>query len=125
MVGAAGSSQTAKVTTTKLYFNASTGRVSATEFNSLSDMTMKTDFLQISNPTDNIAKLNGLNFAWKENGIRSLGVLAQEVEKIFPEIVHTNPKGEKTVAYNGLIAVLIESIKELNQKIKQLEDKNK
>jgi hypothetical protein len=125
MVGAAGSSQTAKVTTTKLYFDASTGRVSATEFNSLSDITMKTDFIQIPNSLENISKLKGFNFAWKENGKRSLGVMAQEVEKIFPEIVNTNPKGEKTVAYNGLIAVLIESIKELNQKIKLLEERTK
>ena len=44
-------------------------------------------------------------------------MIAQEVEKVFPEIVSTNNKGYKSVEYGNLVAPLIEAIRELNNKI--------
>ena len=58
-------------------------------------------------------QLNGVTFDWKESGRSSLGVIAQEVEKVLPELV--SGEETKTVNYNGLIGLLIECIK--NQQI--------
>ena len=115
MVGAAGSNQTPKVTTTKLYFNASTGDLSATNFNSLSDMTFKENFEDIQDPFEILNQIQPLQFNWKDNGEKSYGVLAQEIEKIMPELVKTNDQGWKTVHYIPLIAILIEAVKKLSK----------
>ena len=56
-------------------------------------------------------QLNGIEFDWKENKKPSIGVIAQEVEKVFPSLVKTAEN--KSVNYNGLVGVLIEAIKEL------------
>lgn len=109
----------AVVSNTKLYFVPSTGTLSATIFNSLSDETQKTDIQTINNALDIVSDLRGVRFTWKETGESSTGVIAQEVEKVLPELV-TNKDGLKSVNYDGLIGVLIESIKELKEEIKVL-----
>ena len=55
----------------------------------------------------------------------TIAKLAQEIETIFPELVDTRANGYKAVRYDKLVAVLIESVKELNIKVKNLEDKLK
>ena len=50
-----------------------------------------------------------------------MGIIAQDVEKVFPELV-TKVNGDRTVNYNGLIGLLIEAIKELSQKVENLEN---
>jgi hypothetical protein len=63
---------------------------------------------------DDVTKMNGVKYDWRDEYDKSsIGVIAQEVEKIIPEVVTTNDKGLKTVSYGNLIAVLIEAIKEL------------
>lgn len=109
----------AVVSNTKLYFVPSTGTLSATIFNSLSDETQKTDIQTINNALDIVSDLRGVRFTWKETGESSTGVIAQEVEKVLPELV-TNKDGLKSVNYDGLIGVLIESIKELKEEIRVL-----
>lgn len=109
----------AVISTTKLYFVPSTGTLSATDFNSLSDITYKTDIQQITTPLDTIVNLRGVQFKWKENDKKSMGVIAQEVEKVLPELV-TETNGTKQVNYNGFIGLLIESIKELKHEIETL-----
>jgi hypothetical protein len=54
--------------------------------------------------------------------LHDIGVIAQEVEKIFPEIVTTRDNGYKAVKYEKLTAILIEAVKELTNKVKSLED---
>ena len=105
------------ISDSKLFFNPSTGQLNATEFNSLSDETMKTDLQLVDDALEMINNIEGLKFKWKETGNDSLGVSAQKLETVLPELVSKN--GEfKTVNYNGIIAVMIEAIKELNRKIK-------
>jgi hypothetical protein len=94
------------------------GDVNATQFNQASDRSLKEDILKIENSLDKIEQLNGVSFKWKSNKRSSIGVIAQDVEKVFPELVHG--KQIKTVNYDGLIAVLIESIKDLKEEINQL-----
>ena len=96
-------------------FNASTGTLSATNFNSGSDERFKENIETLNNALDTIEKLRGVKFNWRENGKPSIGVIAQELEEILPELVEGDEN--KSVNYSGIIGVLIEAIKELNYKI--------
>ena len=58
-----------------------------------------------------------------ENKGSDIGVIAQEVEALFPEIVATRDNGYKAVKYEKLTAVLIQAVKELSAKVKELENK--
>lgn len=117
-----GSQSSAKVSSTKLYFNPSTGTLNATVFNSLSDLNQKTAITKITNPTETLKQIDGFEFDWVSNGKHSAGVIAQYLEKILPFLVQTNENGEKSVNYSGLIAYLIESNKELASRIEVLEN---
>jgi hypothetical protein len=73
-----------------------------------------------------VRRLRGVSFEWRENAPegrsgRDLGVIAQEVEAVFPELVHTDEQGFKRVNYMGLIAPLIEAVKELDARLSRLE----
>jgi len=111
---------TVGVSSTKLYFNPSTGRLNATEFNSLSDEKFKTNIVTIPNALASVSKLNGVSFNWKDTGSKSFGVIAQEIEKVIPELV-SQEGNTKSVNYLGLIAFLINSVTELNQRVVALE----
>jgi hypothetical protein len=100
----------------KLYFNPSTGVLNATEFNSLSDARVKTNIRTIDNALTTVKALRGTSF--ELNGKKSIGVIAQEIEQVLPEVV---TDGEyKSVAYGNIIAVLIEAIKELSKELEEL-----
>lgn len=107
------------VSSTKLYFNPSTGQLSATDFNSLSDATMKTEITNISGALDMIDSIAGVKFKWKDSGAESAGVLAQDLQKILPEIVTE----DLHVKYSGVVALLIECIKELKTELNELKNK--
>ena len=107
----------ASVSSTKLYFNPSTGILAATEFNSLSDARVKSNIETVDNALDKVASIRGVYFDL--NGKRSVGVIAQEIEKVLPEVVATEEY--KTVAYGNIVGVLIEAIKELKDKVATLE----
>lgn len=116
-----GDTTAATVSSTKLYFNPSTGIMSATEFNSLSDARVKTDVVTIDNALDKVQAMRGVYF--NIDGKRSVGVIAQEIETILPEVVATDDY--KTVAYGNIVGLLIEAIKELKDKVSYLESKTK
>ena len=59
-----------------------------------------------------------MKFNWKESGRPSLGVIAQELEEVLPELVSGDVN--KTVTYNGIIGVLIEAVKELKREVEEL-----
>jgi len=94
------------------------GVVTATDFNSSSDSTLKHDIQVIENPIEKVLQLNGVRFNWNETGKPSVGVIAQEIELVLPELVSdTDPK---TVNYNGLIGLLIECVKDQQNQIDEL-----
>ena len=91
------------------------GITTSQDFNALSDMRYKTNVTTVNGALDKVKLLRGVKFDWKESGLSSYGVIAQELEKVLPEIVHgQNPK---TVNYNAIIGVMIEAIKELQNEI--------
>ncbi len=108
------------VSSTKLFFNPSTGTLNATEFNSLSDVAYKEDFQTIDSATDILDKIKAYQFTWKNTGVKSYGVIAQELEKLLPELIN-NTHGSKYVNYIPLIAILLEGYKDLSSRIKSLE----
>lgn len=97
-----------------------TGIVTALDFNSSSDINLKENIHKIENPLEKISQINGVTFNWKETKKESIGVIAQEVEKVLPQIVNGNDL--KTLNYNGLIGLLVEGIKTQQQQINELRE---
>ena len=101
-----------------------TGALTATgNITAFSDKTLKTDINTINDALGTVGKLRGVSYKWKENNKPSIGVIAQEVEQVIPEVVHTsehNGKEVKSVDYGKMVGVLIEAIKELKAEVEEL-----
>ena len=108
------------VSSTKMYFNPSTGKLNATSFNSLSDILSKENIKTLDNALSKILVMRGVSFTWKGTEDKSIGLIAQEVEPILPEVVSTSEDGIKSVSYDSIIGLLIEGIKEQQQTIEQM-----
>ena len=107
----------------KLEFRPSTGTLFATVFTSLSDQTQKENIRPIENALELVKQIDGVRYDWIDrHNESSIGVIAQEIEKVLPEVVTTNAKGLKTVSYGNIVAVLIEAIKEQQIRIEKLEE---
>jgi hypothetical protein len=87
--------------------------VKANSFVYVSDERLKKDIVPLQSSLENVRSLNGYTFNWKKDNKADIGVIAQEVEKVFPQLVHTDPEGYKSVEYGNLVAPLIEAVKEL------------
>ena len=111
---------TAKTSSTKFTFNPSSGTLSATQFTSLSDERYKDNILTIENAITTVRQLRGVTYTWKETGAKNIGVIAQEVEKVLPEVVLI-ANGNKTVLYSNMVGLLIEAIKEQQDQIDSLQ----
>jgi hypothetical protein len=98
------------------------GNVKATSFLYSSDKSLKTNIQPLTNSLNKVKQLEGVSFNWKENGEQSIGLIAQDVEKVFPELV-SSEEGNKAVAYGNLVAVLIEAVKEQQKQIDELKVK--
>lgn len=99
------------------------GNIKSTAYLYSSDSRLKKDITPLTSPLEKILALHGYSFIWKDTDKKDIGVIAQEVEKIFPEIVHTSKTdGYKSVEYGNLVAPIIEAIRELYTKI---DDKQK
>lgn len=81
-----------------------------------SDERLKTDIKLLENSLDKINKLKGVCYAWKDgHGGKEIGVIAQDIQAQFPELVSINKDNFLTVDYPKLTAVLIEGIKEMKK----------
>jgi hypothetical protein len=94
---------------------------------SSSDERLKDNKKNIDNALEKVESLNGVEFDWNDKQDvyegHDIGVIAQEVEKIAPELVSTRDNGYKAVKYEKLVPLLIEAVKELSEKVKILENK--
>lgn len=98
----------------------------SSSWNSLSDMRLKTNILTISSALQKVLQLRGVSFDWKDPNVfddkKHIGFLAQEVEKVIPEVV--NNKGDNySMQYAPITALLVEAIKEQQQEIETLKQK--
>ena len=96
--------------------------ITATDFIASSDERLKDNI--ITAPVGLIDSLKGREWDWKESGEKGSGVVAQELEQVLPHLVHTDDDGMKSVAMNGLIAYLIEELKDCRQRLAVLEAKD-
>jgi hypothetical protein len=97
------------------------GNVGAQAFFYTSDRNLKKDIAPLVGSLSRITSLQGVSFTWKDSGKESIGLVAQDVEKVYPELVSTNPNnGIKSVEYGNLVAPLIEAIKEQQKQIDDL-----
>ena len=90
-----------------------------------SDERLKDNITNIHKPLAKIDKIGGYKFTWNDKQDtylgKDVGVLAQEIEAIMPEVVTTRKNGYKAVKYEKIVPLLIEGIKELNKKIEDIE----
>ncbi len=99
------------------------GDVRADAYYYNSDRRLKTDIAVIDNALNLINALHGYTFTWKADGKKAIGLIAQEVEKVFPDLVDTDDRGFKSVQYGNLVAPIIEAIHILTDQIQTLFDK--
>jgi len=107
-----------------------TGDIIANSIAGSSDARFKTNITPIANPLQKVLALRGVHFNWNTSAFpqrmfsdkRTLGFIAQEVEKVLPEIVQTEntTEGYKSVQYDKVVALLVEAMKEQQKQINQL-----
>lgn len=113
-----------------------TGDVDAANFNTTSDKKIKTNLEKVENALEKIEKINGYTFNWlesyNENQTRQIGMLANEVYDVQPELtterkilINGNEETILLLDYSKVTALLIEAVKELNEKVIKLENKKK
>ena len=96
----------------------------AVSFLTSSDRRLKTDLHILDSALERILSLHGYDFLWQSDGRRDIGIIAQEVEAVFPDLVHTDPNtGLKSVQYPNLIAPMIEAIREQQSTISEQKSK--
>lgn len=106
------------------------GDIIANSIAGSSDIRFKKDIAPIENPLAKVMQLRGVNFNWNTSAFpqrmfsekRTMGFIAQEVEKVFPEIVQTEntAEGYKSVQYDKVVALLVEAVKAQQKQIQQL-----
>ena len=85
-----------------------------------SDAALKTNALPLTDATRKLLQIQGVTFNWKDDGRADVGVIAQDVQKVYPQLVR-NDKEYLQVDYQKLVAPLIEAVREMDARIKQLE----
>ena len=100
--------------------------VKAGSFDTTSDIALKNNIAPVDSSLSKIQKLQAVSFNWKdsENKKKKLGMIANDVENIIPEVVNTDKDGLKAIDYSGVVSHLIEAVKTLSDKIDRLENKD-
>ena len=97
-----------------------TGVVTAPNFVSSSDARLKSEVETIAGALAIVSALRGVRFTM--DGSRQIGLIAQEVETVLPEVVRDNEAGQLSVAYGNITGLLIEAVKELTARVAALEE---
>jgi len=88
-----------------------------------SDVALKSNINPITEALERVSQIGGYTYNKVGEDHKRTGVLAQEIQEVLPEAVHTNEDGVLGVAYGNLTGLLIEAVKELSAKVKELESK--
>jgi len=115
--------------TYKLHVN---GKIRTNAINEISDGRLKKDIKKILNASELVRALDGVTYYWRTDEFPKMaledrlqyGLIAQEVEKIVPELVNTDSEGWKSVEYTHLVPILLEALKEQLQTIDALKTQN-
>jgi hypothetical protein len=103
-----------------------TGTVNVVSLNQTSDARLKKNISTLTSGLATINRLRGVRYNWKDESKpqNKIGFIAQEVEEILPELVHTKADGFKAVNYAEMTAVLVEAVKELTAQVEALKAEN-
>lgn len=101
------------------------GRVTAKDFLSLSDRRYKDNLHLLSNPWSLLEPIRGYRYTWKDTGTHDIGVIAQDVLQKLPEAVGGDIERGLSVAYDKLIPVLVECLRDLRKEIAELKERVK
>ncbi len=104
-------------------FNTSQNLVVVGTITAQSSIALKDNVETIPNALSRVLNLRGVEWDYKSNGTHNMGVVAEEVEKEFPCLVHEGADGIKSVAYANIVGVLIEAVKDLKSEIDELRRK--
>jgi len=96
------------------------GAITATEFLYSSDARLKNNINPLSGALDKVQALEGVSFNWNKDNKSEIGLIAQSVEQVIPELVVTGNDGLKAVKYGNVVALLIEAVKEQQVEIDAL-----
>jgi len=96
-----------------------TGTVTALDFASPSSLALKTNVRTLENAVETVNRLRGVRFSWKESGNPAVGLIAEEVDEVVPEVVAHEGGKAKGVNYASLVAVLVEAVKEQQATIQE------
>ena len=88
------------------------GAVTGASFTPTSSAAFKANIRTYENALETVKKLRGVRFDWKDSGKPSVGLIAEEVDKVIPEVVAHNDKDATGVNYDSLVGVLVEAVKE-------------
>jgi hypothetical protein len=98
------------------------GSITATgDVTAYSDASLKTDVVTIADALDLVRQMRGVRFLRLDTGAAGIGVIAQELREVAPELVAENDDDLLSVAYGNLVGVLIEAVKELAARVETLE----
>ena len=115
----------------KLHVNGNASKTTGSSWSVVSDERLKKDIRPLDSALDRLSQLRGVSFQWKkpeEQGDmtgKQMGLVAQEVEDVFPEWVDTNSNGYKTLTVAGFEALTVEAFKELGAENETLKAKNR
>jgi len=102
-----------------------TGSLTANSFSPASSLRLKTNIRLLENPLGKVKNLTGVRFDWKTTRLPSLGVIAEDVARVLPEVISREPKTGllQGVSYDSLVALLVESSKAQGRQIEALRAK--
>ncbi|CAJ1807007.1 tail fiber domain-containing protein [Aeromonas veronii] len=96
------------------------GDFTATKVTQSSDLRLKENISPLSSALDKVLKLNGVNYNLIGRDETSCGFIAQEVQEVIPEVVHTDANGMLSIEYASMVSYLVEAIKDLQAQIDML-----
>jgi hypothetical protein len=121
-VGGAGSRRMTITNTGAVQF---TGTVSSAGFINTSSLAYKTNVRTFDHALETVGRLRGVRFDWKESGEPAVGLIAEEVAEVVPELVAQEDGAPSGVSYANLVAVLVEAVKEQQRTIEVLQEREK
>ena len=104
--------------------NISANDITAAQVTTTSDIRLKSDIRNLENSLDKVCQLRGVQYRLNGSENISIGMIAQEVESIIPEVVTEDKDGFKGLQYQNIVSLLVESIKDLKKEIEILKKNN-
>jgi hypothetical protein len=97
-----------------------TARVNAEKFLYASDIRLKSEIETVTDPLQKVQDLRGVSFNWRESGNKDYGFIAQEVQRVLPEVIREDESHKLSVDYIKLVPIMVEAVRQQQQQIDSL-----